>query len=50
MTVELKLGFLLNFGAALMKEGIKRIVNGLAEENLVLRCFEWVYLAHEGAA
>jgi len=31
---ELKLGFLLNFGAALMKEGIKRIVNGLAEENL----------------
>jgi GxxExxY protein len=27
----LKLGFLLNFGAALMKEGIKRAVNGLEE-------------------
>jgi GxxExxY protein len=31
---QLKLGYLLNFGAALMKEGIKRIVNGLPEENL----------------
>jgi GxxExxY protein len=31
---ELKLGYLLNFGAALMKEGIRRIVNGLPEENL----------------
>jgi len=30
----LKLGFLLNFGANLMKDGIKRIVNGLPEENL----------------
>ena len=28
----LKLGFLLNFGEALMKEGIARIVNGLDEE------------------
>jgi GxxExxY protein len=27
-----KLGFLLNFGEALMKEGIKRIVNGLEED------------------
>jgi hypothetical protein len=26
-----ELGFLLNFGAALMKEGIKRAVNGLEE-------------------
>ncbi len=26
---KLKLGFLLNFGAPLMKEGIKRMVNGL---------------------
>ncbi len=26
-----KLGFLLNFGAAMMKEGITRAVNGLAE-------------------
>ena len=26
---NLKLGFLLNFGADLMKEGLKRIVNGL---------------------
>jgi GxxExxY protein len=31
---ELKLGFLLNFGSNLMKDGIERIVNGLAEENL----------------
>ncbi len=30
----LKLGFLLNFGANLMKDGIERVVNGLAEENL----------------
>ncbi len=30
----LKLGFLLNFGANLMKDGIERIVNGLDEENL----------------
>ena len=28
---EIKLGFLLNFGAALMKNGIVRIVNGLPE-------------------
>ncbi|RPJ39451.1 MAG: GxxExxY protein [Planctomycetaceae bacterium] len=28
---RLKLGFLLNFGAAVMKEGITRTVNGLAE-------------------
>jgi GxxExxY protein len=27
-----KLGYLLNFGEALMKDGIYRIVNGLAEE------------------
>jgi GxxExxY protein len=27
----MKLGFLLNFGAAVMKDGITRIVNGLAE-------------------
>jgi len=27
----MKLGFLLNFGAALMKDGIKRAVNGLDE-------------------
>lgn len=26
---QLKLGYLLNFGAALMKDGIKRVVNGL---------------------
>lgn len=31
---ELKLGYLLNFGAALMKDGIKRMVNGLENENL----------------
>lgn len=30
----LKLGFLLNFGAPLMKEGISRIVNGLDDEKL----------------
>ncbi len=29
-----RLGYLLNFGAALMKDGIKRMVNGLPEENL----------------
>ena len=28
---ELKLGFLLNFGASLMKDGIRRVVNGLPE-------------------
>jgi GxxExxY protein len=27
----MKLGFLLNFGAAVMKDGITRTVNGLAE-------------------
>jgi len=31
---ELRLGYLLNFGAALMKDGIKRMVNGLPEDNL----------------
>lgn len=31
---RLKLGYLLNFGAALMKDGIKRIINGLENENL----------------
>ena len=30
----LKLGFVLNFGANLMKDGIERVVNGLAEEDL----------------
>ena len=30
----LKLGFLLNFGGNLMKDGIERIVNGLPEEPL----------------
>lgn len=30
----LKLGFVLNFGANLMKEGIERVVNGLSEEPL----------------
>ena len=28
----MRLGFLLNFGAALMKDGIVRIVNGLPDE------------------
>jgi len=28
---DMKLGFLLNFGAAVMKDGITRTVNGLAE-------------------
>ena len=28
---DMKLGYLLNFGEALMKQGITRIVNGLAE-------------------
>ena len=28
---DIKLGFLLNFGEALMKDGIKRVVNGLEE-------------------
>lgn len=36
---ELKLGYLLNFGAPLMKDGIKRMVNGLENEKLgVLFC------------
>ena|ERR1044071_7232190 len=30
----LKLGFVLNFGANLMRDGIERVVNGLADENL----------------
>ena len=30
----LKLGFLLNFGSNLMKDGIERIVNGLQDEKL----------------
>lgn len=30
----LKLGFVLNFGANLMKEGIERVVNGLRDESL----------------
>ena len=30
----LKLGFLLNFGANLMKDGVERVVNGFPEENL----------------
>jgi GxxExxY protein len=35
----LKLGFLLNFGASLMKDGIERIVNGLPEGNQNLGVF-----------
>lgn len=31
---EIKLGYLLNFGASLMKDGIKRIVNGLEDQAL----------------
>ena len=31
---ELKLGYRLNFGAPLMKDGIKRMINGLEDENL----------------
>ena len=31
---ELKLGYLLNFGAPLMKDGIKRMINGLDDANL----------------
>jgi GxxExxY protein len=31
---ELKLGYLLNFGSSLMKDGIKRMINGLEDENL----------------
>ena len=31
---EPKLGFVLNFGSNLMKDGIERVVNGLSEENL----------------
>jgi hypothetical protein len=30
----LKLGFVLNFGANLMKGGIERVVHGLSEERL----------------
>jgi GxxExxY protein len=30
----LKLGYILNFGAALMKDGIVRLVNGLEAENI----------------
>jgi len=30
----LKLGYVLNFGSNLMKDGIERIVNGLENENL----------------
>jgi GxxExxY protein len=30
----LKLGFVLNFGCNLMKDGIERVVNGLPEEDL----------------
>ncbi len=30
---NMRLGYVLNFGAALMKEGIKRVVNGLYEES-----------------
>jgi GxxExxY protein len=33
----LKLGYLLNFGSALMKDGIVRAVNGLEETNPLLR-------------
>ncbi len=33
----LKLGFVLNFGSNLMKEGIERVVNGLQEEDLGVR-------------
>jgi len=32
---DLKLGFLLNFGTSLMKEGIVRAVNGLAEPKIL---------------
>ena len=35
---ECKLGFLLNFGEALMKDGITRAVNGLEEEIRKLSC------------
>lgn len=31
---RLKLGYLLNFGAGLMKDGIKRMINGLDDESL----------------
>ena len=33
---NLKLGYLLNFGAALMKDGIVRAVNGLEERSTLL--------------
>jgi len=32
-----KLGYLLNFGEALLKDGIVRIVNGLTEENIIVK-------------
>ena len=31
---ELRLGYLLKFGAPLMKDGLKRIINGLEDNNL----------------
>lgn len=31
--MDKRLGLLVNFGAALIKDGIKRVVNGLVEEN-----------------
>ncbi len=31
---KIKLGYLLNFGATLMKDGFKHMVNGLEDENL----------------
>ncbi len=31
---ELKLGYLLNFGASLMRDGIKRMINGLEDKSL----------------
>ncbi len=31
---ELKLGYLLNFGASLMKDGLKRMINGLEDKKL----------------
>jgi plasmid rolling circle replication initiator protein Rep len=34
---DFKPGYLLNFGASLMKDGIKRMINGLEDESL------WVF-------
>jgi hypothetical protein len=31
---KLKLGYLLNFGASLMQDGIKRMITGLEDEGL----------------